>query len=213
MTIVSLKFAMGSLGACVGAAISLGLNAKANYVGSISQATYIVLITLIGMGFPFALLLPPAKKVQRNDGRAVAFQKQRSLATEFKVLKGILSQARILALLPVIIYSLWWVSYVWSYNFRYFSVRARALNSFIFYSLGFISAGIMGQLMDNTRWKRQTRAKVGFVVVTLLSGLSWILGLAVQVHYSKTEPSIDWSDDAFGLGCFVYALYGFCYPL
>lgn len=210
---VSLKFATGSLGACVGAAISLGLNAKVDHRGSISQATYIVLITLIGMGFPFALLLPPAKKVQRTDGRAVAFHKQPSLAKEFKVLKGIYTQARVWALLPLIIYSLWWVSYVWSYNYAYFSVRARALNSFLFYSLGLISAVVMGQVLDNTRWKRHVRAKVGFLVVTILSGLSWILGLVVQVHYNKTKPTIDWSDNAFGLGCFVYALWGFCYPL
>ncbi|TVY84104.1 UNC93-like protein [Lachnellula suecica] len=212
-TAVSLKFAMGSIGACVGDAISLALNVERNYRGSVSNATYITLMTLISLGFPFALLMPTAKRVERTDGRAVVLHKQASIAKEFRVLKGIFSQARIWALIPLIIYSLWWVSYVWGYNYENFNVRTRALNSFLFAICGLISALSMGQLLDNPRWKRRTRARVGFVVVTILTSLGWILALAVQVHYTKTKPTIDWTDKAYGVGGLVQCLFGFNYPL
>ncbi|KAF8854896.1 hypothetical protein BDZ45DRAFT_596436, partial [Acephala macrosclerotiorum] len=54
------------------------LNAKKNYRGGVTQSTYIALMTLMCLGFPFALLLPTAKRVQRTDGRSVVQLKQPS---------------------------------------------------------------------------------------------------------------------------------------
>jgi hypothetical protein len=103
-------------------------------------------------------------------------------------------------LIPLIIYAQWFLSYQWQFNFAYFTVRARALNSFLFYVLGLISALAMGQLLDGTRWKRQIRAKIDFAIITITTGTPWILGQAVQVHYDKIKPTIDWNDHSYGLG-------------
>lgn len=212
-TIVSIKFAFQNLGASIGGIIALALNAKKNYRGGVTHATYIALMTLMSLGFPFALRLPTARKVQRTDGRSVVLKQQPSLAAEFRVLKSIFSKTWALALLPLIIYAQWFLSYQWQFNYAYFTVRARALNSFLFYVLGLLSALGMGQLLDSTRWKRQTRAKIGFGIVTVFTGTSWILGQVVQVHYSNTEPTIDWGDESYGLGAFVFCLWGFSDPL
>jgi hypothetical protein len=211
--LVSIKFALQALGGSVGGMISLGLNAQRNYRGGVSRPTYIVIMTIMSLGFPFALMLPPAKNVQRTDGRKVVLQQQPSWAKEFNVLKEIFKKPVILALLPLIIYAQWFLSYQWQFNFAYFTVRARALNSLLFYLFGLFSALGMGQLLDTTRWSRPTRAKIGLAIVTFFTGGSWILGQAVQAHYEKIHPSIDWADNSYGLGAFVFSLWGFSDPL
>lgn len=210
---MSIKFAFQNLGASIGGIIALALNVEKDYRGGVTNATYITLMTLMCLGFPFALLLPPASKVDRTDGRTVVLQKQPSLASEFKVLKSIFSKLWVWALIPLIIYAQWFLSYQWQFNFAYFTVRARALNSFLFYVLGLIGALGMGQLLDSPIWTRKTRAKIGFAIITILTGTSWILGQAVQAHYEKIQPTIDWSDHSYGLGAFVFSLWGFSDPL
>lgn len=210
---MSIKFALQNLGASIGGIIALALNAEKDYRGGVTNATYITLMTIMCLGFPFALLLPTANKVQRTDGRSVVLQKQPSLAGEFKVLQSIFSKSWVWALIPLIIYAQWFLSYQWQFNFAYFTVRARALNSFLFYVLGFLSALAMGQLLDSSRWKRQTRAKIGFLIVIFFTGTSWILAQVVQVHYNNIKPTIDWNDDSYGLGAFVFCLWGFSDPL
>ncbi|TVY51376.1 UNC93-like protein [Lachnellula cervina] len=207
------RYALLNLGSSVGGMIALALNSKSNYRGGVNRATYIALMTIMCLGFPFALLLPTASKVERSDGRSVVLRKQPSLASEFKVLKSIFLKPWVWALIPLIIYAQWFLSFQWQFNFAYFTVRARALNSFLFYLLGLTSALLMGQLLDSTRWQRRTRAKIGFAIVTVLTGTSWILGQAVQVQYEKIHPTIDWNDGKYGLGAFVFALWGFSDPL
>jgi len=210
---VSVKFAVQNLGASIGGIISLALNVEADYRGGVTQSTYIALMTIMCLGFPFALLLPTANKIQRTDGRPVVIRKQPSFINEFKVLKSILLRPIVLALLPLMLYAQWFLSYQRQFNYAYFTVRARASNSFVFYVLGMLGALALGQLLDNNRWKRTTRAKLGFFTVTITAGVSWILGQIVQVHYSKTQPTIDWGDHSYGLGAFVFALWGFSDPL
>jgi hypothetical protein len=64
----------------------------------------------------------------------------------------------------------------------------------------------MGQSLDNTRWKRQTLAKIGFAIITITTGTSWILGQAVQVHYGKIKPTTDWDDHSYSIRAFVFCL-------
>ena len=160
----------------------------------------------MSLGLPFAILLPTARKVQRTDGRPVVLAKQPSLVKE---LKG----PAFLALLPLFLYSQWFLSYQWQFNFAYFTVRARALNSTLFYLVGLFSALGTGQLLDWTRFTRPQRAKIGFVIVLLTTGTSWILGQVLQVHYSKTQPTLDWANDGYGLGAFLFTLWGFSDPM
>ena len=160
----------------------------------------------MSLGLPFAILLPTARKVQRTDGRPVVLAKQPSLVKELK-------RPAFLALLPLFLYSQWFLSYQWQFNFAYFTVRARALNSTLFYLVGLFSALGTGQLLDWTRFTRPQRAKIGFVIVLLTTGTSWILGQVLQVHYSKTQPTLDWANDGYGLGAFLFTLWGFSDPM
>ena len=210
---MSFKFGLQSLGASVGGIVSLALNIDRSYRGSVSTPTYIALLIIMGLGFPFAAVLPTASQVQRTDGRQVKLAQQASILQELQVLKKMLKRPAILALLPLWLYGQWFLSYQWQFNFAYFTVRARALNSTVFYLVGLFSALLMGHILDFDRFSRKTRAKIGFFLVVFFSGGSWILGQAVQVHYSKTHPTLDWSSSGFGLGAFLFALWGFSDPL
>jgi len=210
---VSIKVAFQNLGAMVGGIISLALNVERDYRGVVTQSTYIALMTIMSLGFPFALLLPKAKDIQRTDGRSVIIRKQPSFISEFKVLKSIFSRPAIIALLPLILYAQWFLSFQWQFNYAYFTVRARALNSFLFYLFGFFGALALGQLLDSTRWQRTTRAKIGFFIVKIVTGTSWILGQVVQVRYNKILPTLDWASENYGLGAATFLLWGLSDPL
>lgn len=201
-----------NLGASIGGIISLALNIHRDYRGSVSRTTYIVLITLMCLGLPFALALPSAKRIQRTDGRRVQF-KDYKLATLLRAFWAIVRSPTILALVPLLLYYQWFLSYQWQFNFAYFTVRARALNSALFYLTGFVAAFLFGQFLDFRGLSRPTRARVGFAVILVLVGTSWILGQAVQVHYDRTRPTLDWAQRDFGLGCFVFVLWGISDPV
>ncbi|KAN0102109.1 MFS general substrate transporter [Hyaloscypha variabilis] len=201
-TAMSIKFAFQNLGAMVGGIISLALNVERDYRGVVTQSTYIALMTIMSLGFPFALLLPKAKDIQRTDGRSVIIRKQPSFISEFKVLKSIFSRPAVIALLPLILYAQWFLSFQWQFNYAYFTVRARALNSFLFYLFGFFGALALGQLLDSTRWQRTTRAKIGLFIVTI-----------VTVRYNKTLPTLDWASENYGLGAATFLLWGLSDPL
>lgn len=193
--------------------MSLALNVERAYRGSISNATYIVLVTIMCLGFPFALAMPTAPKVQRTDGRKVHLTKAASLAKEFRVLGVLIKNPTVLALIPLMLYAQWFLSYQWQFNYAYFTVRSRALNSLCFYFGGFGASLALGQFLDWTRFSRPTRAKAGFWIVLVTSGSSWIIGQAVQARYSRTQPTLDWAEPSFGLGCFVFLLWGISDPL
>lgn len=212
-TKASIKFMLQNLGASIGGIISLVLNVTRNYRGSVSKATYIVLMTIMCLGGPFALALPAAHQVQRTDGRKVILGRSPTVASEFKVLWKLLKHPTVLATLPLMLYAQWFLGYQWGFNYAYFTVRARALNSMLFYLIGFLASFLLGQFLDWQRFSRKTRARVGCLVVFFSVGVSWILGLAVQTRYAKTLPTLDWASDGYGLGCFVFLLWGASDPL
>lgn len=152
----SLKFSFQNLGASIGGIISLALNVERAYRGSVSNATYIVLITIMCLGVPFALFMPPAAKVQRTDGRKVVIAKATSLAKEFRVLGVLVKNPTVIALIPLMLYAQWFLSYQWQFNFAYFTVRSRALNSLLFYLGGMLASLTLGQFLDWTRFDRPT---------------------------------------------------------
>lgn len=166
------------------------------------------MIILMCLGFPFALALPSAGRVQRTDGRKVILKRDLTFRHSFKIMWAILKQPKMLALVPLFIYSQWFLSYQWQYNFAYFTVRTRALNSMLFYLVGLISASLLGLWLDQSQFTRRRRAILAYFVLVTLVTTSWILGLVVQVHYERTSPTIDWTEFKYGLGCLVFILWG-----
>lgn len=208
-----MKFTLQNLGASVGGIVSLALNLSASHRGSVSNTTYVVFIVIMCLGFPFALALPSPERVQRHDGRRVVIKKSPSLAHEFKVLRALLQTKAVLAAMPTMMYAQWFVSYQWQFNYAYFTVRTRALNSMMFYLCGFLISLAMGWFLDWPRFDRRARARLGFWIMFVFVGASWIIGMVVQMKYLKEEPLLDWSEPGFGLGFFVFLLWGMSDPM
>ncbi|KAF2007652.1 hypothetical protein P154DRAFT_568488 [Amniculicola lignicola CBS 123094] len=108
--------------------------------------------------------------------------------------------------MPLWLYRQWFLSYQWQFNFTYFTVRTRDLNSTLFDLVDVISALLMGQILDFERFSRRTRAKIGFFLVVFFVEANWILGQICQVHYAKTATTLDWSSPGYELGAFVFTL-------
>ena len=171
-------------------------------------------MTIMCLGVPFALLLPTTAQLQRADGRRVSPRRAPSLAAEFRVLRALAADPAVLALAPLMLYAQWFLSYQWQFNFAYFTVRSRALNSALYYLAGLVAAASLGRLLDWDRFSRPTRARAGFFVVVVTSGSSWVLGQVVQARYLRDPPTLDWATgNGFGLGCFVFFLWGVSDPL
>ncbi|TQB74920.1 hypothetical protein MPDQ_003951 [Monascus purpureus] len=174
---VAAKFTLQNLGGSLGGIISLGLNAKMNHSGRVSDSTYYAFISIMCLGLPAALAVPRPDKVIRGDGSRTRLE-----------------------------------YYMWTWNAAYHSVRARALLSILFYLIGPTLIGpIQGYLLDNPKWRRQSRARYGVVSFTVIALLTWIYGLVVQYQYDKrspTAPAIDIVDPVFAKSCLLFIVYG-----
>ncbi|KAJ5370269.1 uncharacterized protein N7496_006361 [Penicillium cataractarum] len=187
-------------GPIVGGAINLGLNAQNSSTGSISSSTYIVFIVIMCLGFPIALLLSPAEKVQRKDRTLVLVHKQASWGAEFIAAISLLATRRVLLLLPSFFISYFYNGFLSTWLTTYFSVRARAFSSFFTNFAGVASSFIIAGLLDRQGIHIKTRAKIAFIsIVVVLTG-TWIWASILQnQYYSAPEsPVFDWFTGGFG---------------
>ncbi|EXA31183.1 hypothetical protein FOVG_17501 [Fusarium oxysporum f. sp. pisi HDV247] len=112
-----------AVGPIIGGAINLGTNVKRNYVGQVSDTTYIIFMVMC-LGLPIALCLSPASKVWRKDGTLVIVDKQQSWAKEFKMIFELFLTRRILMLLPAFFVSYFFVAFQYCQSLP-LKIRAR----------------------------------------------------------------------------------------
>lgn len=178
-------------GSLIGGSINLALNAKDSNTGKVGYTTYLVLIAIQCCGLPVALLLSPPEKVIRDDGTKVPSLKQTTWLKEGKAVWRLLRSPRILLLIPIFIVGNWGGTYTGNYFATYFSVRARALGSFLTAIAGISGDLLTGMALDYAPWKRGVRAKVVWIwLVSLILGL-WIWQTTNQVLYDSTAPKLD----------------------
>lgn len=197
-------------GPIVGGAINLGTNVKRNFAGTISSTTYIIFLVIMCMGLPVALMLSPAKKVWRKDGTRVVVRLENSWKNEFKAMFKLFLSRRILMLLPAFFISYFYLGFQSTWQTQYFTVRARALSSFLlFWSHIFVSF-LLAAILDRQTIHIKTRARIGFaLIVTILIG-TWIWAIILQKQFydSPTKVVLDWDDSrypsAFLLSFFWY---------
>ncbi|PYH47030.1 uncharacterized protein BP01DRAFT_414495 [Aspergillus saccharolyticus JOP 1030-1] len=187
-------------GPIVGGAISLGLNAQTSSKGTISAGTYIVFIVIMCLGFPIALCLSPAEKVQRKDRTLVVVHKQASWGAEFKAAVKLIWTRRVLLLLPAFFISYFYNAFSSTWLTDYFTVRSRAFSSFFTNFAGIASSFLIAGLLDRQSIHIKTRAKIGFLsIIVILTG-TWIWACVLQSQfYSAPEaPTFDWFTGGFG---------------
>lgn len=199
-------FTFRNFGNIIGGAISLGLNHNANERGQVGYQTYLGFIAIQCFGFFFGLLLSNPEKVQRDDGTRIQAPRGIAWRTEGKQMWKLATSRSILLLIPLFWYYGWIQAYPGTYLATYFTVRSRALGSFLAAIVQTLATWLAGSLVDIPWLKsRQTRAIVTFILIALLNSATWIWAVFIQNEYRHTNPLLDWeSQSAFGRGFGLY---------
>ncbi|EIN12313.1 MFS general substrate transporter [Punctularia strigosozonata HHB-11173 SS5] len=204
-----LSFRIG--GQLVGGAINLGINAKNGNAGKVSYTVYIVFIVLQALA-PFAgLLLTPPRKVERTDGRVVHLEIMGSSKAELKATAKIFFSRNFLLIVPLIAQAVYSEAVMFTYQSLWFSVRARALGSFLSAIAALASGNLLGWYLDRVSISLKQRARTAFFVVLGLQGGWWIWSTVLTTRYRHTHPTYDWDTPGFGAGfaLFLFLVIGF----
>ncbi|PLN84792.1 hypothetical protein BDW42DRAFT_183483 [Aspergillus taichungensis] len=200
-----LSFRVG--GQILGGAINLGLNADRSTAGSVSYAVYLVFIALQALG-PFAgLLLTPPGKVQRTDGRAVRLHIASSPSFEIKAMAKLFIRREFLLIVPLIAQAVYTEAVMFTYLSLWFSVRARALGSFLAGVVALIAGNILGAYLDRTKIALKSRSRGAFATIMTLQGGWWVWATVIVTEFHRHEPTYDWADPGFGRGFPLYLFW------
>ncbi|KAF2811891.1 MFS general substrate transporter [Mytilinidion resinicola] len=199
-------FTFRNFGNIIGGAISLALNHKRNHRGKVGYQTYLGFIAIQCLGFLFGLLLSNPEKVQRDDGTRIEAPRGIVWRTEAKEMWRLIRSKPILLLTPLFWYFGWIQAYPGTYLATYFTVRSRALGSFLSAVVATFATWIGGALVD-LPWtkKRQTRAVATWALIAALNSATWIWAVIIQNEYRHTKPVLDWGvQSSFGRGFGLY---------
>lgn len=198
-------------GQILGGAINLGLNADRTGGGKVSFTVFQVFIALQALGPFVGLLLTSPDKVQRSDGVPVKLAVRHSAWYEIKAMTKLFFTRRFLLIIPLIVQAVYAEAVAFSFEGLWFSVRARALGSFLSGIIALSGGNLLGAFLDNKRVSLKTRSRVTFFVVLGLQGAWWLWGTVVTTEFRRTKPIYDWVDPGFGKGfaLFLFWILGF----
>lgn len=199
-----LSFRVG--GQILGGAINLGVNANRSTAGSVSYAVYIVFIALQACAPLAGLLLNTPSQVQRTDGLPVRLQIGNSPWFELKATSKLFISRNYLLIVPLICQAAYTEAVMFSYLSLWFSVRSRALGSFLSGVMALIAGNLLGAFLDQKRISLKSRSRGAFFTILGLQGGWWIWATILVTEFHKTQPTYDWADPGFGRG---FALYLF----
>lgn len=192
------------MGQFLGGAINLGLNANNDQAGSLSSNTYIVFIVLQCLGPFVALLISLPEQVQRKDGTPVLLRLQPTAWQEIKSMAKIIVTPNVLLLLPLIWQGTFSEALIGTYAASHFTVRSRALGSFLSAIVAALCNYIQGFFLDNQRTTINARGKGLFLTIYGMQIGWWIFAIIIMNRYEHTKPTLDWGQSEWNTG---FALY------
>ncbi|KAK3720437.1 hypothetical protein LTR37_003850 [Vermiconidia calcicola] len=187
-------------GQILGGAINLALNAKRDEQGAVSYTVYLVFIA-IQAAAPFAgLLLSPPNKVQRTDGVIVSCsipKEQRILQELSETGRRFLSR-KYLLIVPLIAQSVFAEAVFFTYAGLWFTVRARALGSFLSGIMAICAGNFLGAFIDRNSLSLKLRTRGAFAFILTLQGAWWLWGTVNVTRFRELQPVYDWTTPGFG---------------
>ncbi|KAM0811356.1 putative Major facilitator superfamily domain-containing protein [Seiridium cardinale] len=210
---IAIWMGIRQLGPLIGGSISLAINVNTRSTGKVSYNTYLGLIAISALGAPFALLLSQPQKVVRSDGTNISYMRQTSLAVESRAIWRQLKSPYLLLLVPVFLAGQFGVTYQSNYLTTYFTVRSRALASFLTAVLGLGANLTTGLLLDMPRVSQAAKSRAVYIGVSVVITACWIWNAIVQVKLTG-EPSttFDLGSGSFAGSAFaVYMFFRFFY--
>ncbi|KAF2105628.1 major facilitator superfamily domain-containing protein [Lophiotrema nucula] len=198
-------------GQILGGAINLGLNADRNEAGKVSYTVYLVFIALQAAGPFVGLLLNRPSKVQRKDGRKVELKILENPWFEIKETGRLFLTKRFLKVVLWIGQAVFSEAVFFTYLALWFSVRARALGSFISGIVAVICGNLLGQWLDYHKASLKLRARSSFWLIVVVQGAWWTWATVLVTRFRRTQLTYDWTAEGFGhsFGVFVLLTAGF----
>uniref|UniRef100_A0A8H7N493 Uncharacterized protein n=1 Tax=Bionectria ochroleuca TaxID=29856 RepID=A0A8H7N493_BIOOC len=198
-------------GQIIGGAINLGLNADRSEAGKVSYTVFIIFITIQALGPFFGMLLTPPNKVERLDGKKVNLRIDGSPWPEIKRTTKLFFTKDFLLILFFIGQAVFSEAVFFTYLSLWFSVRARALGSFLSGIVAVTGGNLLGAWIDRTTIPLKIRARYAFWVIVTLQGAWWTWATVLVTRYHQTRPTYDWSTPGFGagFGVFIFLTLGF----
>ncbi|GAA5872122.1 hypothetical protein JCM16303_000986 [Sporobolomyces ruberrimus] len=202
-------------GMILGGAINLGLNASNSKAGSISSSTYIVFIVLQAISPLVGFLVSNPSQVWRPDNSAVKLEKRQSFRAEMGDIWKVIKRKEILLLFPISLYAQWSSGYTGSFLTIHYSVRSRALGSFLVAVSAVIVNAILGFFLDNQSFSKKFKARSSYLTIMALLGGCWIWFTVLELKYGKeaVSPKFDWTDAGWAVGFVLYLIFNCLYFL
>ncbi|KOS42105.1 hypothetical protein ACN38_g7011 [Penicillium nordicum] len=213
---VAIWMSIRQMGPLVGGAISLALNVNTAHVGKVTYTTYLGLVAISSLGAPFALLLSQPQDVIRSNGTKIPYMKKTSLSVEARAIWKQLRNKYMLLLIPVFLAGQFGATYQGNYLTTYFSVRSRALASFLTAVVGAAANISTGLFLDLKFLSRGTRSKIVYIFVLVFVTASWVWNAVVETKLSRMAepPAFDLGDGPFFNSAFtVYIFFKFFYEV
>lgn len=100
---------------------------------------------------------------------------------------------------------------MFSYEGLWFSVRARALGSFLSGIIALTVGNLLGAFLDKKSISLKTRTRAAFFFVVSWQGMCWTWALVVTSEFNKRNAVYDWVDPGFGkaFALFLFWVAGF----
>lgn len=184
-------------GQVIGGAINLGSNAKNNGAGKVSYSVFEVFIALQALGPFVGILLNSPSKVQRTDGMSVRLHIKQRTRDELRSTIKLLVSRQYLSIVPLIVQAVYAEAAMFSYQNLWFSVRSRALGSFVSGIAALTGGNLVGAFLDSRAISLKTRTRATFIGILTLQGGLWIWGTVLATEFNKTQPTYDWVDPEF----------------
>ena len=173
-------------------------------------------VVLISLGAILAMALLPSNKVRSTGGRPILLKENPTWKPEFVEMWRLLKAERwIIFLFPFLWSSNWFAAYESNdVNLAKFDIRTRALNNLLMNSCEVLGALVMGFFLDSRIVSRKNTARIGWVVIMVLTLTIWGGGLAFQLPYTRETVSAkgfiksDWTDGHYIGPMFLYMAYG-----
>ncbi|KAK1238325.1 hypothetical protein MKX07_006471 [Trichoderma sp. CBMAI-0711] len=199
------------MGQIIGGAVNLSLNIDRNEAGKVSYTVYIVFIAIQAAGALVALLLNRPKHVQREDGKTVRLTIVENPWFEIKATAKAFLNPRFLLIVLWIGQAVFSEAVYFTYLSLWFSVRARALGSFLGGIVAIIIGNLTGWWLDQNKISLKVRARYTFWFIVVTQGAWWLWATIVSTRYRQTLPTYDWTDSGFGsgFGVYIFLTFGF----
>ncbi|UPX19958.1 uncharacterized protein EKO05_0010207 [Ascochyta rabiei] len=198
-------------GQILGGAINLGLNADRDQAGSVSYTVYLIFIALQCIGPFVGLFLNKPSRVQRKDGKKVDLTILNNPWFEIKATTKLFFTKRFLLTVLWIGQAVFAEAVYNTYLALWFSVRSRALGSFLSGIVAVTCGNLLGSYLDRASIPLKFRARTTFWSIAALQGAWWLWITILVTEFRSTQPTYDWLSAGFGraFAVFVFLTVGF----